>query len=171
MFEIINNLTEISRLNTEFIAKMQANNPIDIKEVRITWPSGKRIETVQFLEKYELYYFHELNVNKASHTKHLNLFVTSDLVKRKHINRNTQINFLADPNLQPKGAFAKDTDNHFYVLYNGKTDPSFCFPTIEAYFSSGKKKQYVLVCQLDAPDFMDQLMVFVKKCEEIKKQK
>lgn len=168
MLKIIQNLTEIESLNKAFVAKVQANNPISIDNVKITWRPDKRICTVQFLEQYELYWFHELNVSKKGYLKHLNLFVTNPLVKGKHISHNTQINFPADPKSHPKGAFAKDAENQIYILYAGKIDASINFQTVEAEVSPHETKQYIMVCSLEAPDFMDRLMDFIKKREEMK---
>lgn len=166
MLKIIHNLEKINQLNAIFVAKVQAYAPRIIEGITVTWRSNKRICTVQFLEKYELYCFHELNEVKLP--KHLNFFVTSGLVKKKQISRNTQINFPAHPNSRSKGAFARDAENHTYILHNGMSQYLADFQIVEAFSSSNQKKQYALVGQLDAPDFINQLLYFVKKCEDIK---
>ena len=175
-FEVVTDVTEISRLNKQLAKQLRAT--FQYKESReITYPAGHHTGTVYFEAPAGT------NVRAwSAHTtsdKLLNFVLSAEPRSTKWIEIAVQLNFPAGTyNRRMAGAFVKDGSGEIFVAHRGKLTKGnaglpkdkvfreFAAATVEA-ADNGKISRVILIAGLKDPELADQLWKFAEEAREV----
>ncbi len=175
-FEVVTDVTEISRLNKQLAKQLRATLQYD--EIReITYPAGHHTGTVYF----------EAQVGTGVRAwspyitpdKLLNLVLSADPGSSKRIEIAVQLNFPAGTyNRRVAGAFVKDGNGDIFVAHRGKLTKGnaglpkdkvfreFAASTVEA-ADNGNISKVILIAGLKDPDLTERLWAFAEEAREV----
>lgn len=175
-FEVVTDVTEISRLNKQLAKQLRAT--LQYKESReITYPAGHHTGTVYF----------EAPVGtsvrawspRIAPDKLLNFVLSADPGSTKWIEIAVQLNFPAGTyNRRMAGAFVKDGGGDIFVAHRGKLTKGnaglpkdkvfreFAASTVEA-ADNGKISRVILIAGLKDPELTDRLWAFAEEAREV----